>query len=92
MIWRGTMCGGTTCQVLGGTAQRGDTDIAPRQEDRDHIWRGCLGLMPSLAQAKVSAPWTCMPPFKVANIVCYLSIYPMGFIPDAHHKCAGDLP
>ena len=47
-------------QVLGGTAQRGDTDRTPRQEDRDHIWQGCLKLMPSLAQAKVClASWTC---------------------------------
>ena len=40
-------------QVLGGTAQRGDTDVAPREEDRQHIWSGCLKMMPSLAAAKV---------------------------------------
>ena len=40
-------------QVLGGTAQRGDTDRTPREEDRQHIWQGCLKLMPSLAQALV---------------------------------------
>ena len=40
-------------QVLGGTAQRGDTDLQPREEDRQHIWQGCLRMMPSLSQAKV---------------------------------------
>ena len=40
-------------QVLGGTAQRGDTDLAPREEDREHIWKGCLKMAPSLAAAKV---------------------------------------
>lgn len=42
-------------QVLGGTAQHGDTDVAPREEDRQHIWQGCLRMMPSLAKAKVAA-------------------------------------
>lgn len=50
-------CGGKDywdiLQVLGGTAQRGDTDLTPREEDRQHIWQGCLRMMPSLAQAKV---------------------------------------
>ena len=41
-------------QVLGGTAQRGDTDLTPREEDRAHIWQGCLKMAPSLAAAKVS--------------------------------------
>ena len=40
-------------QVLGGTAQRGDTDLTPREEDRAHIWQGCLKMAPSLAAAKV---------------------------------------
>ena len=51
----GIMLACPAVQVLGGTAQRGDTDTTPRQEDRDHIWQGCLKLMPSLAQAKVLA-------------------------------------
>ena len=39
--------------MLGGTAQRGDTDLMPREEDRAHIWQGCLKMAPSLAAAKV---------------------------------------
>ena len=43
----------TKLQVLGGTAQQGDTDTTPREEDRQHIWQGCLKLMPSLSRAMV---------------------------------------
>ena len=40
-------------QVLGGTAQVGDTDLRPREEDRRHIWEGCLRMVPSLKGAPV---------------------------------------
>ncbi|CAL8467744.1 g7282 [Coccomyxa elongata] len=48
--------------VLGGTAQRGDTDLQPREEDRQHIWQGCLRMMPSLAQAKPEREWVGLRP------------------------------
>ena len=41
--------------VLGGTAQYGDTDLAPREADRRHIWEGVLRMMPSLKGAPVRA-------------------------------------
>lgn len=41
--------------VLGGTAQVGDTDLAPREADRRHIWEGALRMAPSLAGAPVRA-------------------------------------
>ena len=41
--------------MLGGTAQKLDTDTMPREEDREHIWKGCLKVMPSLVRALVSA-------------------------------------
>lgn len=44
-------------QVLGGTAQYGDTELAPREEDRQHIWEGVLRMMPSLKNAPVRACW-----------------------------------
>ena len=39
--------------VLGGTAQVGDTDLAPREADRRHIWEGVLRMVPSLKGAPV---------------------------------------
>ncbi|CAK0763482.1 hypothetical protein CVIRNUC_003062 [Coccomyxa viridis] len=52
----------TNTVVLGGTAQRGDTDVAPREEDRRHIWSGCLSMMPSLAAAKPEREWVGLRP------------------------------
>ncbi|EIE24709.1 FAD-linked reductase, C-terminal domain-containing protein [Coccomyxa subellipsoidea C-169] len=52
----------TNTVVLGGTAQRGDADCAPREEDRQHIWQGCLRIMPSLAQAKPEMEWVGLRP------------------------------
>ena len=41
--------------VLGGTAQAGYTDLAPREADRRHIWEGVLRMVPSLKGAPVRA-------------------------------------
>ncbi|KAK9806033.1 hypothetical protein WJX73_007439 [Symbiochloris irregularis] len=43
--------------VLGGTGHIGDSNLEPRQKDRDHIWQGVLRLLPSLAKATVEREW-----------------------------------
>ncbi|KAK9834994.1 hypothetical protein WJX81_002770 [Elliptochloris bilobata] len=48
--------------VLGGTAQYGDTDLEPREEDRRHIWEGVLRMMPSLRGAPVEREWVGLRP------------------------------
>lgn len=47
--------------VLGGTAQVGDTDLAPREADRRHIWQGVLRMVLSLKGAPVRALIPCTP-------------------------------
>ena len=47
----------TDTVVLGGTAQKGDADVTPREEDRARILERACEVMPSLRAAEIVRDW-----------------------------------
>jgi hypothetical protein len=56
--------------VLGGTLQKGDTDMTPREADRAAILGRAYSVLPSLRSAKIVSEWVSnMWPSRLATCV-----------------------
>ncbi|RLU23274.1 hypothetical protein DMN91_003477 [Ooceraea biroi] len=65
--------------VLGGTHQEGDFDRSVREEDSEHIYKGCCRLMPSLQASQIIRAWVGLRPGRPrVRLECEALNTPMG--------------